>query len=256
MSAARREAGSRAPRRMGRGGSWKSWAVRTLWATLAVLLLPAFQVLLVRWMDPPVTGIELQRRWEAHREGRGWGRVARRPIPIAEVPQSYLRCVLVAEDARFLSHQGFDLREMRAAAAKAKLTGKPIRGASTITMQCARTLFLWQGRSWVRKGLEFYYTVWMELLLPKRRILELYVNQIEMGREIYGVRAAAQHHYNREPWRLTNDQQAMLAAILPAPRRWDPNEPTMKLRWRQTMIRVREPVLQFPEWGRSAERAR
>lgn len=220
-----------------------------MWVCLGLLLVPPLEVLIVRFVDPPFTGIEIQRRIEARRGGRGWGRVSRRPLPLAQVPQFYLRCVLTAEDARFLAHRGFDLREMRDAAARAKVTGKPVRGASTVTMQCARSLFLWQGRSWVRKGLEAYYTIWMELLLPKRRILELYVNQVEMGDGIYGIRAAARHHYSREPWELTKDQLAMLAAILPAPRRWDPNEPSLKLRWRQTLIRVREPALRFPAWG-------
>jgi monofunctional biosynthetic peptidoglycan transglycosylase len=249
----------RAPRAAGRGthrrgGRLVRWA---LLCGLAVLLLPAVQVGHVRLFDPPFTGIEVQRRWEAWRGGDPRGaHVARRPVALGEVPDYYLRCVVTAEDSRFLLHRGVDFREVRDATAKAKLTGKPVRGASTITMQCARTLFLWQGRSWARKGLEMYYTFWMELLVPKRRILELYVNHIEMGRGIYGIRAAARHHYSREPWELTKDQLAMLAAILPAPRRWDPNAPTMRLRWRQTMIRVREPALRFPEWGRSADGGR
>jgi monofunctional biosynthetic peptidoglycan transglycosylase len=222
-------------------------------AGLVVLLIPAFQAGYVRFFDPPFTGIEVQRRWEAWRGGDPRGaHVARRPLALGEIPDFYLRCVVTAEDARFLEHHGVDLRELRDATARAKLTGKPVRGASTITMQCSRTLFLWQGRSWVRKGLELYYTFWMELLVPKRRILELYVNHIEMGRGIYGIRSAARHHHSREPWELDRDRLAMLAAILPAPRVWDPSRPTLRLRARQAMIRLREPALRFPVWGRPA----
>jgi monofunctional biosynthetic peptidoglycan transglycosylase len=106
-------------------------------------------------------------------------------------------------------------------------------GASTITQQSARSLFLWQGRSWIRKGLEAYYTIWMELLLSKRRILELYVNVIEFGDGIYGIEAAAQHYYGKSARDLTREEAAMLAAILPAPRRWNPLAPNRiaKSRW-------------------------
>jgi len=245
------------PRRAAKGGGARPWRRRiariALAAVLVLLLLPPLQVLAVRWFDPPITGIELQRRVESWRSGAGSGGVSRAPLPIEQIPRYYLRCVVTAEDSRFLAHRGFDWREMREAAARAKRTGRPARGASTITMQCARTLFLWQGRSWIRKGLEAYYTLWMEWLLPKRRILELYLNQIEMGKGIYGIGAAARHHYGREPWELAKSQQAMLAALLPAPRTWNPRAPSVRLRWRQNLIRAREPMLVFPPWGRGAE---
>ncbi len=95
---------------------------------------------------------------------------------------------------------------------EAERKGKPVRGASTITNQCARSIFLWQGRSWIRKGLELDDTIWMEALLPKRRILELYANVIEMGRGIYGVEAASRHYFGVSARGLTRDQSAMLAA--------------------------------------------
>src|ERR1043165_6511768 len=130
---------------------------------------------------------------------------------------------------------------------KAEKTGKSVRGASTITNQCARSIFLWQGRSWIRKGLESYYTIWMELLLPKRRILELYANVIEMGRGIYGVEAASRHYFGVSARALTREQSAMLAAVLPNPTSWDPAHPGMTLRWRQQRILQRERSANFPE---------
>src|SRR3954468_23300757 len=128
----------------------------------------------------------------------------------------------------------------------AKPKGKPVRGASTITNQCARSIFLWQGRSWIRKGLESYYTIWMVLLLPKRRILEVYANVIEMGPGIYGVEAASQYYFGVSARGLTREQSAMLAAVLPNPKGWDPRNPGMTLRWRQQRILRREGTAKFP----------
>ena len=130
---------------------------------------------------------------------------------------------------------------------KAEKTGKPVRGASTITNQCARSIFHWQGRSWIRKGLESYYTIWMELLLPKRRILELYANVIEIGRGIYGVEAASRHYFGVSARGLTREQSAMLAAVLPNPKGWDPANPGMTLRWRQQLILRRGQNARFPK---------
>ena len=105
------------------------------------------------------------------------------------------------------------------------------RGVSTITMQCARSLFLWQGRSYLRKALEAYYTIWMELFMSKRRILELYLNHIEFGPGIYGIGAAAHEYFGRTPAQLTRGQMIALAAILPNPLKWSPVRPN------QTVLR-------------------
>src|SRR4029453_2991924 len=164
----------------------------------------------------------------------------------------------------FFQHGGFDWKEMDLAVEEAERKGKPVRGASTITNQCARSIFLWQGRSWIRKGLESYYTIWMEALLPKRRILELYANVIEMGRGIYGVEAASQHYFGVSARGLTREQSAMLAAVLPNPKGWDPTKPGRTLRWRQRRIlqregnansvRLRNPRAVYPKPARRGER--
>ena len=136
-------------------------------------------------------------------------------IDLPQIPEMFLEHLWISEDQRFFQHEGFDWKEMDLAVKEAERKGKPVRGASTITNQCARSIFLWQGRSWIRKGLESYYTIWMEMLLPKRRILELYANVIEMGRGIYGVEAASQHYFGVSARGLTRKQSAMLAAVLP-----------------------------------------
>ncbi len=168
-------------------------------------------------------------------------------IDLAEMPEMFLKHLWISEDQRFFQHDGFDWKEMDAAMDKAERTGKPVRGASTITNQCARSIFLWQGRSWIRKGLESYYTIWMELLLPKRRILELYANVIEMGPGIYGVAAASQYYFRVRPRELTREQSALLAAVLPNPKRWNPAEPGPTLRRRQQRILTRERGARFPD---------
>jgi monofunctional biosynthetic peptidoglycan transglycosylase len=189
--------------------------------------------MVLRWLDGKVTRKEQPpNRYE-------W-------IALKGVPGSFLTCVWVSEDNRFFQHWGFDWGQIRIARAEARATGRPSRGASTITQQCARGLFLWQGRSWLRKGLEAYYTVWMELLLSKQRILELYVNVIEMGDGVYGIQAAAQHHYGIHASELTSEQASMLAAILPKPKDWDPNHPTERVLRRQAIITQRSGRAHLP----------
>src|SRR4051812_45407405 len=193
---------------------WK-WG---LIALAGLLLTPAMQVAVVRFVDPPRT----LPMWIEQVSGSGAKAPLRyRWVPLAQMPEMFLKHLWISEDQRFFQHEGFDWTEMDLAMEKAEKTGKPVRGASTITNQCARSIFLWQGRSWIRKGLESYYTIWMELLLPKRRILELYANVIEMGRGIYGVEAASQHYFGVSARGLTREQSAMLAAVLPNPKGWD-----------------------------------
>jgi monofunctional biosynthetic peptidoglycan transglycosylase len=159
----------------------------------------------------------------------------------------FLKHLWISEDQRFFQHDGFDWKEMDLAMKEAERKGKPVRGASTITNQCARSIFLWQGRSGIRKGLESYYTIWMEALLSKPRIMELYANVIEMGDGIYGVEAASRHYFGVTAKALTREQSAMLAAVLPNPRGWNPTKPGPTLRRRQRRILQREQNAHFPE---------
>ena len=165
--------------------------------------------------------MQLQRRvesWWTQRSIRAHPRIW---VPLDRIPTDLIHFVWASEDQNFFDHHGFDWVQLRKTIA-ATPPGKKVSGASTITMQCARSVFLWQGRSFLRKGLEAYYTVWMELLMSKRRILELYLNQIEWGPGIYGIGAAAHAHFGKPPSALTREQEAALAAILPNPRQWPP----------------------------------
>ena len=166
--------------------------------------------------------------------------------PLPQIPEMFLKHLWVSEDQRFFQHDGFDWKELDAAVEQAERRGTRVRGVSTITMQCARSIFLWQGRSWIRKGLEAYYTFWMEALLSKRRIMELYANVIETGRGIYGVEAASRHYFGVSARGLTREQSALLAAVLPNPKGWNPTKPGPTLRRRQRRILAREQQVRFP----------
>jgi monofunctional glycosyltransferase len=215
---------------------------RRPWFRLIVLflivlaLIPVLEVLYVRFFNPPVTTLMIFRRIEAMITKRYHGDIRYRWIPLDRVPDNFLDGVWQMEDSRFFSHDGFDWIEMEEAIQRAERKHRPVQGVSTISNQCARSLFLWQGRSWVRKGLEAYYTFLMEHLLTKQRILELYVNIIELGDGIYGIEEAAEHYYQIPAKQLTRSESAMLAAMLPFPRGWDPHNPSPRLRARYNLV--------------------
>lgn len=145
------------------------------------------------------------------------------------------RAVVAAEDQRFAVHHGFDFQAMRAAV-QASRHGRRLRGASTITQQTAKNLFLWSGRSWLRKALEAYLTICLELMLSKQRILELYLNIVELGPGIYGAEAAAQRFFRKPAAQLSVDEAALLAAVLPNPHRLHVDRPSPYLRARAARI--------------------
>ncbi|MBV9491259.1 MAG: monofunctional biosynthetic peptidoglycan transglycosylase [Verrucomicrobia bacterium] len=202
----------------------------------AALLFPVLQVAFVRFWNPPITGVMIQRRLEHWLGSPYRGGINYHWVPLQSVSDYFLQGVWQMEDSRFFSHDGFDWIEVEEAVTRAKVRHQPVRGVSTISMQCARSLFLWQGRSWLRKGLEAYYTFLLEHLLSKERILELYVNVIELGDGIYGVQAAAQHYYQTSADRLDRAQSAMLAAMLPYPRGWNPLHPNPRLQRRFNLV--------------------
>jgi len=212
------------------------WMGAILFFAAALLLIPILEVLYVRFCNPPVTTLMIVRRIEAMVTRRYHGDISYRWIPLKQVPGDFLDGVWQMEDSRFFSHEGFDWIEMEEAIQRAKRKDQPVRGVSTISNQCARSLFLWQGRSWIRKGLEAYYTFLMEHILAKQRILELYVNTIELGDGIYGIEEAARHYYAVPARQLSRSACAMLAAMLPYPRGWDPHNPSPRLRARYAIV--------------------
>lgn len=161
-------------------------------------------------IDPPFTALM------AWRIPAGHG-IHHRPVPLDEISPALVHAVLTSEDNRFCRHRGIDWREVEIVIDAAEQIGRPPRGASTITMQTARNLFLWPRRSYVRKALEVPIALLIELVWTKRRIVEVYLNIVEWGPGIYGAEMAARHHFGRPPARLATREAALLAAALPAP---------------------------------------
>lgn len=204
-------AGGRTP------GRWRSAFTRMAGLLLGLGLLIVAGVGLLRFVPPPTTAFmlgdpgpePLQQRW----------------VALADLPPHLPLAFIAAEDQRFLHHWGLDLTAIQAAMDDHRRGGR-LRGASTLSQQVARNLFLWRQRSWLRKGLELPLTLMIEVLWPKRRILEVYLNIAELGPGVYGVDAAARHHWGVSARALTPRQAALLAAILPAPRRYAPAPPS------------------------------
>lgn len=192
---------------------------RALLIVLAVLVLwPPLSVLALRVVAPPVTILMLLRL----AEGRGLDKAWR---PLDRISPSLATAVIAAEDAQFCEHRGFDWDAMRAAAERNARSPNKVRGGSTISQQTAKNVFLWPSRDYLRKGLEAGYTVLIETLWGKRRILETYLNVVEWGPGTYGAQAAAQRYFHEDASALTPPQSARLAAILPSPLRWNAANP-------------------------------
>jgi monofunctional biosynthetic peptidoglycan transglycosylase len=227
-------------------GYAKRGVVLISWACSAVLVIGALvsvtQVAVSRFIVPSLSDLGRAKIYERRT-------VEGSPFQYASLEMTsgaFLRAVWVSEDHRFFDHYGFDWAEISNAISQARATGLPMRGASTISQQCARSLFLWQGRSWLRKGIEAYYTILMELMLPKERILELYINAIEFGNGIYGIEAAAQHYYGVSAKDLTREQAAMLVAIMPNPKQWNPLKPNERVIRRFELIMKRSEGVRLP----------
>jgi len=211
------------------------WRRRLLWLLLVCAGVPVVQVAVLRFVDPPTTMFMALRQIEAWREDDGGFVLHQQWRDLDQIADSLPLAVIAAEDQRFLRHRGFDLDAIRAAR-RYNARGGRVRGASTISQQLAKNLFLWGGRSWLRKGLEVWYTLWIEALWPKWRILEVYLNVVEFGDGVYGAQAAAQVMFGLDAARLTREQSARLAAVLPNPRRYNAAEPGPYVRRRTQWI--------------------
>ncbi len=156
-------------------------------------------------------------------------------IPVENISPAIVQAVVASEDNNFMSHWGFDFEAIEKALKRNETAKKKI-GASTISQQTAKNVFLWPGRSWIRKGFEVYFTLAIELVWSKKRIMEVYLNVIEMGDGIYGVHAAAGKYFGKTASGLTQSESALIAAILPSPRKWSPVRPGSFLLKRQNFI--------------------
>ena len=158
-------------------------------------------------------------------------------VPLDEISPSLPVAVIASEDARFMEHNGFDYKAIEQAAIRnMKHPEKVKHGASTISQQTAKNVFLWPGRSWIRKGLEVYFTVLIEFMWSKERIMEVYLNSIEMGNGIYGASAVAEYHFHTTADQLSRQQCALIAVSLPNPRRMNSANPSSYMRRRQQRI--------------------
>lgn len=222
-----------ARRRNRKRSAWRTWGLRVLGLLVAG---PPVLVLLLRWVDPPTSAFIVQRQIELWRAGSSQ-RVAHEWVDWQALSPALPLAVVAAEDQRFPQHYGFDLGAI-AEAVQDGADGGRVRGASTISQQVAKNLFLWPGRSWVRKGLEAYLTVLIELAWPKRRILEVYLNIAQFGDNVFGVGAAGPRFFDRPPRQLDAYRAALLAAVLPNPIRLRVEAPSPYVYGRAAWIRA------------------
>ena len=192
---------------------------------LAWLALSWLVVLVLRFVPPWTSAVMMERQLGAWIHGEKDFRLRQHWVPWTQVSTWVPLAMVAGEDQKFPYHHGFDLDSIQDALDAAD-DGRRLRGASTISQQTAKNLFLWNGRSFVRKGLEAYFTVLLELTWPKRRILEVYMNIAELGDGVYGVGAASEIYFNEPPARLGPSQAARLAAVLPSPRRLHADRPS------------------------------
>lgn len=201
-------------------------------AVTLFLIAPALLVVIYRFAPPPITILMIERLIQGQGLDHRW-------TPIDRISPTIVRSVIASEDARFCAHNGFDVAAIEKAIRHNQARPGKIRGGSTISQQAAKNVFLWPQRSWVRKGLEAYFTVLIETVWGKRRIMEVYLNTIEMGPGIYGVEAAAERYFGATAADLTAAQSARLAAIIPDPLKWRASKPGPYVRRRTGRIVAR-----------------
>ncbi|MEZ4279089.1 MAG: monofunctional biosynthetic peptidoglycan transglycosylase [Myxococcota bacterium] len=205
-----------------------------VFALLFALFAPAVPVALLRFVPPLASAMMVQRWWDARAEGRAFD-LQYDWVASEQIARSLRAAVVASEDQRFYQHGGFDLTELRNAFDDWR-RGDSLRGASTISQQVAKNLFLWPGRSFLRKLIEAWFTLWIEWLWPKERILEVYLNIAELGDGVFGAEAASRRYFKRPAAKLVPHESALLAAMLPSPLRSNPKNPSEYLRKRQRWI--------------------
>lgn len=217
-----------------------------VWSVLAAMLLSVLIVLVLRLVNPPTSAFMIAARLES------WSSKDRKPLvlrqqwrDLREISPQAAIAVVASEDQLFPQHRGFDVAQIRKALDEADQGGRA-RGASTISQQTAKNLFLWSGRSLVRKGLEAWFTVLLEAFWPKRRILEVYLNIAQFGSGVYGVQAAAREYFRHDAARLSASEAALLAAVLPNPVRLKAAAPSAYVQRRRDEILAQMQALGGP----------
>lgn len=204
-------------------------------------------VVLTKFINPIITPPMIIRTIEGLFQGKFVG-INQDWASFEEISPNFFRAVVAAEDAKFMRHDGFDRQAIQAAIRYNEIhKGKKMRGASTISMQTAKNTFLCHCRNYIRKGLEAYFTVLIENIWGKKRIIEVYANVIEFGEGIYGVQAAAKHFFGKDAQNLSRREAALLAAVLPNPHRWSPAKPTPYIQRRVAWIMGRMNSVAIPK---------
>ncbi|MDQ7785622.1 MAG: monofunctional biosynthetic peptidoglycan transglycosylase [Desulfomonilaceae bacterium] len=202
---------------------------------ICLFILSLAVVVWLRWVPPYTSAVMIEERFSRFFSGKKQDAIRYQWVDLESI-SPYMRLAVVAsEDQSFPDHCGFDFESIRQAVEERKRRGR-LRGASTITQQTAKNLFLWNGRSYVRKGFEAYFAILLELLWPKNRILEVYLNIAQFGDGVYGVGAAAKTYLHKSPSKLTRRDAALLAAVLPNPKRFKVRRPSSHVRTRRSWI--------------------
>ncbi len=217
----------------GRGSGVMRFLRRLLVGLLIVLIAgPPLAVAIYRFAPPPLTVLMIERLIQGQGLDHRW-------VPLSRISPAMTRAVVASEDARFCLHHGFDFNAIQKAVAHNQARPGKIHGGSTISQQTAKNVFLWPERSWIRKGLETWFTVLIELLWGKQRIMEVYLNTVEMGPGVYGVEAASQHYFHHPALTLSPVEASRLAAVLPNPLKWNAGDPGAYVRRRTGRIDAR-----------------
>lgn len=205
-------------------------------ACLWFIAISIVSVIFFRFVPIPVTPLMLIRCVEQKWDGKEM-KLKKDWVPLEKISSAMPLAVIAAEDQKFEEHFGFDLEAIKKAEKyNKKHQGKRTKGASTISQQTAKNVFLWPNRSWIRKGFEVYFTFLIEIFWSKQRIMEVYLNVIEMGNGVYGVEAAAQEYFHKPASKLSVREAALIAAILPSPLKWSPVKPNARVQKKASRI--------------------
>ncbi len=216
--------------------SWRARLLRWVWkSTLAFFAGTILLTILFRFIPIPITGLQLYRVGEAVFSGTR-PRLEKDWIAQDQISPHLKQAAMAAEDQNFIEHYGFDIEAIEKAVEYNRKHPKKTRGASTISQQTAKNVFLWPGRNWLRKGLEVYFTLLIETLWSKPRILQVYLNVAEFGDGVYGVEAAARKYFRKPAAKLTRSEAAQLIAVLPNPRGWSAASPSARVAHRRDAI--------------------
>lgn len=214
---------------------------------LFFLLSSLLAVWVFRFVPIRLTPLMLIRVCQQWSDGKS-AKIQQKWVPIEKISAHMIHCVIASEDNKFLDHNGFDYEAIKKAKKQNKKGGK-VYGASTISQQVAKNVFLWPRRSWIRKGLEAYFTVLIEIFWSKERIMEVYLNVVELGDGIYGVESASTFYYKHSSSKLNRYEAAMLATCLPSPLKYNPQKPTQKMLSKQLKIINLSKKVKQTSWG-------